>query len=386
MSLLLAFSLMASLSAFLVVYPYLIYPLILRVLPKRACRPSSSQAKADISVSLLFCAYNEEKCLSGKLANLRAIKGLYPDLNILAYSDASTDRTNEMLADATDILTPVLGKQRKGKVAGMRRLVSMSDSDVVIFSDANVLIDPRYIQRLVDYFSIQNVDCVAATLVYDVDDHAVSDTERVGGLYWRLEEHIKKLESETGSTMGADGALFARRRIGYPHLADHFVDDMAASLSVLFNGGRCVSAPDVVAHEKMATSTDDEFRRKRRIACGSMATYRYLLPKIRQLPWIDRFKFFSHKTLRWWGASFMFGTLLSLQLLAIELGYGLPALLTMLAVLLAVYVFGSRGLPVFGTVLEIARAMVATNLGILEYYLGKVYVTWTPPKSSREKV
>lgn len=386
MALSLVFFLIALVCGFIVVYPYLIYPLTLRLLPKRPYDHSRLEKNETLSVSILFCAFNEEQALPAKLDNLRSIKKKFPGVDVLAYSDASTDATNELLLSATDVLTPTISEIRRGKVAGMRKLVSLAKSDILIFSDANVLIDPNQLGNLLEYFKHHEIDCVSSTLIYDKDPASVTHTAHVGGLYWRLEEYIKKLESQTGSTMGADGALFARRRSGYPILADHMVDDMAASMSVLFTGGRCVSAPDVIATEKPTTNSKDEFRRKKRIACGAVATYYHLLPQIKQLGKIDRFKFFSHKTLRWWGASFMLLGLISLQLSGIFLGIGWYAFAGQVAAIATIYTLGSLGLPIFGSLLEIIRAVIATNIGVLEYYFGKAYSTWTPPKSSREEI
>src|SRR5690606_714028 len=192
-----------------------------------------------------FCAYNEEASLPRKIENLRSLKAELPQLEILAYSDRSSDGTNALLLDACDILTPVFGIRRVGKVVGMQRLVELTTADILVFTDANVVVEPGSLRTLLGYFDDPEIGCVAGTLSYvDEKDEAPSATARTGGLYWRLEEHIKQLETRSGSTMGADGSFFARRRRGYPRIPADLVDDMAVSLSVLFSGLRCVSAPD----------------------------------------------------------------------------------------------------------------------------------------------
>src|SRR5690606_40246068 len=117
-----------------------------------------------------------------------------------------------------------------------------------------------------------------------------------------------------------------RRRRGYPRIPADPVDDMAVSLSVLSSGLRCVSAPDVRAYETSVADSREEFRRKRRIGCGSYSTYRYLRANIRRLGLVDRFKFVSHKLLRWWGGAFLTLALVSGLAALLSSGAGLPAI------------------------------------------------------------
>jgi cellulose synthase/poly-beta-1,6-N-acetylglucosamine synthase-like glycosyltransferase len=335
-----------------------------------------------LTAALIFCAYNEEQSLPEKIENIRALKKLHPDLEVLAYSDCSDDRTNELLLEASDVLTPFLGKSRTGKVLGMQKLVSMTKAEIVIFTDANVILEPSSLGRLLQYFTDPTIGSVAGTLHY-VSENSSMDTAtaKVGGLYWRLEEKLKRLESETGSTMGADGAIFARRRRHYPMLPGHLVDDLATSISVIFNDLRCVSAPDVIAYEQSVAISSEEFSRKRRIACGSINTYWYLLPQLRKMSRLNRFKFFSHKTIRWAGAFFLLASVLCVWIGGSMMGY--PMLMTgiLLGGSILLWVLGALGAPMFATAYEVLLAIFATGIGIAEALVGNTYQIWTPSKS-----
>ena len=93
------------------------------------------------------------------------------------------------------------GFTRTGKVGGMRRLVEATEAEILIFTDANVIVEPASIPRLVAYFTKPDIGTVAGTLHYTNPDD--SPSAQTNSAYWRLEETIKRLESETGSTMGA---------------------------------------------------------------------------------------------------------------------------------------------------------------------------------------
>jgi len=377
------FAVLAVLSGFAFVYPYLIYPLVLKLLPNRPVEVIADRnATASLEVALLFCAYNEEAALPDKLENLRMIKSEMPRLQIYAYSDCSTDSTNALLTRASGLLTPVFGDERVGKVLGMQRLVEIAEADILVFSDANVMIEPGSLTRLIEYFSDPDIGAVAATLIYDdAVDGSASVTAHVGSLYWRLEEHIKQMESKTGSMMGADGAFFARRRIGYPIVPPHLVDDMIVSLGVLFKGMRCVSAPDVFGIENLVTSRAEEFRRKRRIACGSYSTYQFMRRDLRRLGIKDRFKFFSHKLLRWWGAFFLSGSVLFTIIALITAGSGLPAIIGIAVGILFFVLLGMRNAPLIAPLYEVVLAVLATGIGVAESLAGSRYQIWDPAKT-----
>ena len=100
----------------LFLYPYLIYPQILKLLSKRPIRPAPIQ----LPVSLLFCAHNELECLPQKLENLWRLKRSCSNLQILVYDDASTDETPELLAGCDDPRLRVLRHRTAQGVAANR--------------------------------------------------------------------------------------------------------------------------------------------------------------------------------------------------------------------------------------------------------------------------
>lgn len=357
-------------------HPYIFYPLSLRVMRRRPVLPGNGPRP---SASLLFSAYNEERALPAKLANIEAIKALYPDLEVIAYCDASSDRTPEMLHARSDLLSVIAARQRAGKATGMRRMVESARGDVCIYTDANVLIDPPSVGRLLDYFRNPEIGGVSGTLRY-VND-ADSATAEVGGLYWRLEEKIKALESRCGSIMGADGSIFATRKALYPVVPPHLLDDMTVSMSVLFSGLRLISAPDVVALERNTTDARDEFRRKRRIACRAFNTHRHLRARIgAHFTLADRYKYGSHKLLRWFGAP-----LLAAAIATFTAGLLVEGLDLLAALLWAAgggaLLLGALGIRPFSTISGIAASILATFIGIVDAWRGRTYQTWSPAKS-----
>lgn len=373
----------AVLAAFLALHPFTTFPASLwlaRALGRRSSLPAAADA-VPARMALLFCAYNEERVIGEKIANLRALKRRLPDLAIYAYVDAATDRTAALLAAHPDLLTLVEATERLGKTAGMNRLVQMSEAEILVFTDANVMLDAEGLARLPGYFADPTVGCVCGHLLYLPDD---SPTASVGSLYWRFEEWIKQLESDTGSAMGADGSIFAIRR-GLRHdPPPDMIDDVFVSLAVLLQGYRIVRAPDVLAYERSASEPKEEFARKIRIACRSFNVHRVLWPSLRRLdPW-NLYKYVSHKLLRWLSIYFLglAAVLFSAWLLATGHGALALTLWGAIVVLLAVALFTRA--PVLAPLGNIALALLGTGIGVWKSLTGRRMQTWTPASSVRK--
>ncbi|MGD1876154.1 MAG: glycosyltransferase family 2 protein [Kiloniellaceae bacterium] len=272
--------------------------------------------------------------------------------------------------------------ERHGKSHGMNTLVQAAQGDVVVFTDANVMLDPAALPALHRAFADPEVGCVCGHLIYTNAEEGA--TAATGSLYWRLEERIKALESRSGSTMGADGSIFAVRRGLYHPVPPDIIDDMFVSLSILCDGYRVVRDEAVIAYERTATDSGDEFKRKIRIACQAFNCHRLLRPRLRKLAPLDRFKYASHKGLRWFGIYFLALGALAAGLWLVLQGFALAALAGGLAAAL-LYAAGRAGVPqVLAKIVEILRAMAATGIGLLKSRRGERFQTWELPASSRE--
>lgn len=372
----LALWLVLALCLLLLVWPFLVYPLMLRLLPERPAVRAEGAPKP--SASLLFCAYNEAASLPAKIDNLRQLKARHPALEIFAFDDGSGDGTGDLLAAAGDLLTLVRGPGRSGKAHGMKQLAALATGDVLIFTDANVLLDVDAVDKLLPYYADESVGGVLGSLRYDGAESSASAS--VGALYWRLEEHLKDLESRTGNVMGADGSIFSIRRALYPEFPDSVLDDLTVSMAVVFAGRRLIKARDVIAREMMVAKREDEYRRKVRIAARSWHTHRHLRPRLARMSGLDRFKYASRKLVRWFGGAWIgLGAVAALALAwriaplaAIALGAG--------AILFAMLSLQMRRGPL-AAIMDLLLAYLATLKGVMLAMRGQTFTVWTPAKS-----
>ena len=236
--------------------------------------------------------------------------------------------------------------------------------------------------RLERYFADPMVGCVCGHLRYLNRDQSL--TAATGADYWRLEELIRQLESDTGSAMGADGSLFAVRKELHRPVPEDLIDDIHVSMGVLFQGYRIVRGADVRAFENSATAAGDEFRRKVRISCQAFNIHRRLWPQLRRLGWLDLYKYLSHKFLRWLTIYSL--TLAGLCLLAAlirlagwPVGLGLTALGA-----LGLWLGHALKLPLLGKLSDVLGAFAATGLGVIYSLRGREFRTWTPAASVRQ--
>src|SRR5262249_60584611 len=108
-----------------------------------------------------------------------------PDkLTIIVASDASTDRTDELVeaAAARDSRVRLLRCPRGGKVAAQNRAVASSGGEILAFTDANAQWRPDALRLLVRNFADTDVAYVCGGHFYETSD----GTNREG-TYWRFE-------------------------------------------------------------------------------------------------------------------------------------------------------------------------------------------------------
>ena len=365
----------------LALHPFTTYPLSLGVLARRRPQSFRLTGRTPSSVALCVCAYNEERVIGAKVDNMLAMRAAVPNLEILVYVDGASDRTAEILQGYQDQLSLIASPGRHGKTHGMNMLVSQTNADLLVFSDANVMFAADAIPRLLAPFTDPAVGAVCGHLLYTgPDGNATAET---GSLYWRLEEHIKALESATGSVMGADGSIFAIRRALHRPPPVDLIDDMYVSLAILCGGSRIVRADDAYAYEESVSRPGEEFRRKIRIACQAFNVHRALWPRLRGMPLLDRYKYVSHKLLRWTaiyllvlgGSAILGGIALA--------GDGWVALgLLAAAGALSTASLIARNGPL-ATVRDVLAAFVATGIGVARSLRGDRFQTWNPPASAR---
>jgi cellulose synthase/poly-beta-1,6-N-acetylglucosamine synthase-like glycosyltransferase len=366
-------------------HPFVTYPWSLLVLqalyPAKRARAADT-AEVPLNCAICVCAYNEERVIARKVENLLALRAREPDLEILVYVDGSDDRTAEILQGYVSQIDLHIGLERRGKTYGMNLLASKAQAPILIFTDANVLVDLGCVGAFRRHFADPEIGCVCGNLVYT--NGGASATAASGSVYWRFEEAIKKLEMESGSMMGADGSLFAVRRTLHKPPPEHIIDDMYVSLMILCSGYRVIQASDALAHEESVVSAREEFKRKTRIACQAFNVHRLLWPQLRKLDAITLYKYVSHKLIRWFTIYLLALAAISLMAALIIAGHARIAVTLIVCAAAALLLGSISPMKPFAQLTGVISAFTGTGLGVWRSLRGKRYQTWTPAASIRK--
>jgi cellulose synthase/poly-beta-1,6-N-acetylglucosamine synthase-like glycosyltransferase len=365
--------------------PYQLTLVVARWL-RRSLPVSESQRGASAqepeTFAICLCAYNEAKVIADKVEDLIRLRhAAGGELEILIYVDGASDDTALILARHADHIRVVIGEGRRGKTYGMNLLVGMTEASILIFTDANVRIEPNAVPVLRRYFADPSIGCVCSDLSYV--NGAWSPTASVGSAFWSFNEWSKGLETDTGSVLGADGSLFAIRRGLRRPVPKGLFDDIFVSLGVLSAGYRVVRAPELRAYEIHTTDAGEEFRRKVRISCECMHVHFELWPELRKLDIWNLYKYLGHRLLRWVGGYLLLAGLLVLATAAIVVlgwvvvlgGSGL------LILLFAVGLLARLGLTM--QLMNVLLAFTANAVGTWRAFRGHRAVSWEPASSAR---
>jgi cellulose synthase/poly-beta-1,6-N-acetylglucosamine synthase-like glycosyltransferase len=366
-------------------HPFITYPwslIVLRALRPRkesAAHPSST---AHLNCAVCVCAYNEERAIARKMDNLLALREREPGLEILVYVDGASDRTAEILLKYQSAIDLHVSSERRGKTHGMNLLARRAQAPILIFTDANVMMDMECVRDFQRHFADPEVGCVSGSLIYTND--GVSETASSGSAYWRFEEAVKKLEMESGSVMGADGSMFAIRRALHIPPPEHIIDDMYVSMMILCSGYRVIQANNAFAYEESVVSAREEFNRKIRIACQAFNVHRLIWPRLRKLDGMTLYKYVSHKLIRWFTIY-----LLAISFVAFDAAFIVSGR-ARIGVALVVCVAGALLLGRFSSMRPFAQlagvvaAFAGTGWGVWRSLRGERYQTWTPAASIRK--
>lgn len=368
-------------------YVYAGYPLVLVFYRAAGGARAVVRGDPDHTVTLVVSAFNEEDVIGEKIENSVALDFPKERLDIVVVSDASDDSTDRIVEESGFRNVRLLRmKERGGKTLGLNHAIRNSDSDIVVFSDANAMYRPDAVSKLVRNFADPNVGAVVGTSTYEAP---ATESDASEDRYWNYELAIKKLESDTGSTVGGDGAIYSIRRSLFSPLAADDLSDFVNPLQIVSRGYRCIFEPEAISVEKGAESFHKEFRRKVRIvnrAWRGTIKMRHLLNPFRHGAF--SIKFLSHKVLRWLIPVFMLGIFVSTSVLAVNSVYYATFLgMQLLFYSLALIGYRNRHRQKLPMLLAVPYYFMLVNIaslkGIVEAHTGKTYTTWSTPRASR---
>jgi poly-beta-1,6-N-acetyl-D-glucosamine synthase len=281
----------------LILYPYLLYPLLLAALARLRPRQVKRGMYGPRTVSIVICAYNEEKTIDRRLRELTGIlQGTGIEGEIIVVSDGSTDQTATLARALDPRFVRVLElPARSGKAVALSRGVDLARNAIVVFADVRQSWAPDALELLLENFADPKVGAVSGNLVVVSGPGPMSGV----GIYWRYEKWLRRLESAIGSQVGVTGAISAvRRELFRPIPAGTVLDDVYWPIGVALQGYRVVHDSAALAYDRLPDRPRDEFRRKVRTLAGNFQLMMRLPRAL--VPWRNSIwlRLVSHKLLR----------------------------------------------------------------------------------------
>jgi cellulose synthase/poly-beta-1,6-N-acetylglucosamine synthase-like glycosyltransferase len=375
-----------------VAYNYAGYPILL------FCLSTMIQAKADFlylinrrsrrclpratylpRVALIISAYNEAAVIRDKVDNSLQLE--YPEgqLEIWFGLDAPSDATAEVLKQGSiGRIHVVEFANRRGKLAVLGDLAKRTTAEILIFTDANTMLDRSCVRNLVRHFVDSKVGAVSGEEIRT----PVSTNDGSGeSIYWRYESAIKILESRLNCSQGANGAALAIRRRLFNPKPGSIVEDFQIPLALRFQGYRVIYDPEAIATEELAPTLTAQFARRVRIGAGNYQTLFGNLGYLNPFNGFLTFAFISHRLLRWLApfmlvTAFLCSIALTAQmrltlLVALQFAFYLAGLLG--------YVLkkkSGRSLPLLSAPLHFCSMNLALFLGFCAYVSGRQGAIW----------
>lgn len=247
------------------VYIYFGYPALLWVLSRFKSRPVK-EGDVTPKATFVIAAYNEEGVIGQKIENCLSLDYPADKLEILIASNGCTDRTNEIVRSYDDPRVRLICLEKPGKMEAVNEGVRQATGEIIVFSDADFVLDHHTLRLMARKFADPEVGGVSGARKPGITRKGDATGEGEG-LYVRWDKLQKILESRIGSVYAADGLLYAIRKSLYVPLTDPSRgDDMTISTQIPMQGYRLVFEPQATAWETGTIHAKSEFRRKARIA------------------------------------------------------------------------------------------------------------------------
>lgn len=366
-------------------YVFIGYPLFLAILGiLRRSGPSFGKRHILPTVSVLIAARNEEKDIAWKVRETLAWEYPAERLEVLVASDASDDRTDEIVRSITDTRLKFGRMQRRsGKIVALNHLAALAKGEVLFFSDANTSIGPQCLERMVRHFDDPQVGCVTGW-----EGGASGEKETLSGAGLAslgYESSINTLESRLGSVLICDGSIFCILSRLYRPLDPDLANDLELPLWIGQQGYKLLYEPEARSSEKATSSPAEEFQRRRRICAQGLVG----MWKLRNLlHGLRAWQFLSRKFLRWLTliplVMILASTIALSSIPAFRLVVGFQLLFYVLAVLGWAFAVQGRKIPrLFSLPFYFLLLGIAALVGVVEACFGRRFAIWDIASFSR---
>jgi len=250
---------------------FILYPLLLFVSQffVRTVPFLTTTADKPTSVSFIVVVHNAEHLITDKLKNILQLDYDGVQYEILVYLDGCSDKTLERIEGLNSNRIQLINEQQHlGKIAGLNKAASLAKGEILIFTDADAILDNNVVNVFLTQFKDPRCGGVCGLRTIREKQGKMRLAQH---LYISVDSYIKTLENALGNITSNDGKLYAVRRSLFKPIADAVTDDLFSCLTITAQHYRFIFEPKAVAHiSTPSRSGQHETSRRRRIVTRSL--------------------------------------------------------------------------------------------------------------------
>ncbi len=367
------------LSIFGIFYAYFGYPLLLAILVKLIAQPVSIRNRNYTPrISVLVPVHNEIAVIESKLENTLALEYPVECVEFLFISDGSMDGTNELIMEyESDSIKLIKVIERKGKANALNIGLSKASHDIIVFSDASILLEKEALKEIVNPFQDRQIGCVSG------EDHIKESGGE--GLYGQYELWLRNLESKVYSVVGASGSFYAQRKDLCENFGEGLAPDFLSVMNTVEAGYRAITEPRAIGYMTSVKSTGDEFNRKVRTLVRGMSALFVKRKLLNPLKYgFFTVELISHKLFRWLVPMFLITAFVSNTYLSGSNFYFLVFWMQITFYTLAILAFYKVVSLQKSIIGKVALYFTMVNISIfiawIRYFCGIRQEVWSPSK------
>ncbi len=223
-------------------------------------------------VTILIPAYNEESAIVETVE--AALASGYPRLEVLVVDDGSADRTADLVREnfGRDRRVRLLQQPNRGKPAALNHGLSEATGQVIVSIDADTIVDPEAVPRLVRHFADPKVGAVAGNVKVANRNKWIT---RWQALEYITSQNLEKRAFDLLNCIpvvpGAAGAWRAdvlRESGGFS--GDTVAEDTDLTLTIRRNGWKILYDEDAIGRTEVPETVDTLIRQRFRWTYGTL--------------------------------------------------------------------------------------------------------------------
>ena len=253
----------------------LLFLVVLSYLQKRRQKNDKFDKCYTPSVSIIVPAYNEEVNATRTIDNL--LKCTYPAFEIVFVDDGSTDSTYKVVRDAFsgNNRVKVLTKPNGGKASALNYAIAQTQSDVLVCIDADTILLPDAVERMIPFFANDEVGAVAGNVRVGNAVNLLTSWQKIE--YTTSQNFDRRAFDIVNAILVVPGAIGAFRRSAMEEIGgfdtDTLAEDCDLTVRILRQGYTVRCCNEAISLTEAPESLKMFIKQRFRWSFGMMQTF-----------------------------------------------------------------------------------------------------------------